>query len=361
VELVATLDRVRGRTYGALLRVPGTRAVVAHKERRLALLLALGALPALLFAIFLPSFSLVVAPLVLGVPHLAADLRYLVIKPRWPRALLWLLLAGSLAVLGLRGVELLTQRSLAGLEIAAAWLWCAAAAGLASRAPAWKLGITAALLSLIGVAGWSSPEVTRLAFGYAHNLVAIALWLTFFGGASRSAFLALGVVAVATLALLFGGSSFLPPAQALLGERLSPLGDMFAPASDWFALPSTGPGWGLGILTSFAFLQSVHYLLWLHVIPGQEVPGNRTRSFAQSWQFLQHDFGPAGLLFIAGLTAITLAGLFVAPGSARTAYTSLSTFHGYLELAIGLFAWLSVESRRESVRASPRSRAGSEA
>jgi hypothetical protein len=341
LELVATLDRVRGRTYGALLRVPGTRSVVAHKERRLAVLLGLGALPAFLLAFFLPSFSLVVAPLVLGVPHLAADLRYLVLRPRWPRALLYLLLGGSLVVLGLRAAELFTGTSLARLEVSTAWLWCAGAAVLAWRAPAAKLALTSLGLAALAGFAWFAPEVTRLVFGYAHNLVAIALWLSFFGGASRSAFLVLGLLAAATVTLVLGGTSFLPPAQAMLGTELAPLGDAFAPASDWFALPSVGPGLGLGILTSFAFLQSVHYLLWLHVIPGQEVPGNRTRSFAQSWRCLRDDFGVSGLALIAGFSALTLTGLFVAPGTARTTYTSLSTFHGYLELAVGLFAWLS--------------------
>ncbi len=350
MELVATLDRVRGRTYGALLRVPGSRSIVAHKERRLSLLLALGAVPAFLFALLLPSFSLVVAPLVLGVPHLAADLRYLVLKPRWPRALLGLLLTGSVAVIALRAAELTTGDSFARAEVSAAWLWCAGAAALARRARAWKLAVAAGLLLAFGAFAWLLPEVARLVFGYAHNLIAIALWLTFFGGASRSALLALALVGAGSVALLFGGSTYLPFTHELLGNRLAPFGDAFAPASDWFALPSVGPGIGLGILTSFAFLQSVHYLLWLHVIPGQEVPGNRTRSFAQSLRSLVSDFGLPGLVVIAGLTALTVSGIFVAPESARTAYTSLSTFHGYVELAIGLFAWLSAKSSSSSGR-----------
>jgi hypothetical protein len=341
LELVATLDRVRGRTYGALLRVPGSRSIVAHKERRLSVLLAVGAVPAFVFALLLPSFSLVVAPLVLGVPHLAADLRYLILKRRWPKALLGVLLAGSVAVIAVRAAELTTGSSFARAEVSTAWLWCVGAAALAWRARTWKLVVAAGLLATLGAFAWLSPEVTRLVFGYAHNLIAIALWLTFFGGASRSAFLALALVGAATAALLFGGSSYLPFTQELLAHRLAPLGDAFAPASDWFALPSVGPGLGLGILSSFAFLQSVHYLLWLHVIPGQELPGNRTRSFAQSWQALRSDFGLGGLAVVAGLTMLTVSGIFVAPGSARTAYTSLSTFHGYVELAIGLFAWLS--------------------
>jgi hypothetical protein len=86
LQLVATLDRVRGRTYGFLLRVPGTRSIVAHKERRIALLVALSSLSAFVLAALVPTFSLIAAPLLLGVPHLAADYRYLLLRPRWPAA-----------------------------------------------------------------------------------------------------------------------------------------------------------------------------------------------------------------------------------------------------------------------------------
>ena len=237
MQLVATLDRVRGRTYGYLLRVPGTRSIVRSKEKRLATLLLVLTLPALFIAATLPTFSLVVAPLLLGVPHLAADLRYLVVRPRWPRSLGWLTLAGSVAVLGLRGAELWSGASLAPWEVGAAWLWCSGALLIAWRdAATSRLAAAVAILAALAALGSLSPEVTRLVFGYAHNLVAIVLWLTFFGGANRTSCWALGVVAAGSLALLFGGSSWLPVTQSLFDQKLSSAGDWFAPASDWLSL-----------------------------------------------------------------------------------------------------------------------------
>ncbi len=123
------------------------------------------------------------------------------------------------------------------------------------------------------------PEVTRLVFGYAHNLVAIALWLTFFGGASRSAFLALGRGGARRPSLVLGGTRRFCPRAGAAREPSSLLWvTAFARRRLGSPLPSVGPGFRPGILTSFAFLQSVHYLLWLHVIPGQGVPGSRTRT-----------------------------------------------------------------------------------
>lgn len=333
-----TLDRVRGRTYGYLLRVPGTRAIVARKPRRVASIVALSAVPAFILAAFFPTFSLIVAPLLLGVPHLAADYRYLILRPRWPGAVLWVTLLGSLSVLGLRAVELGTKSSLGAWEVAAALAWCAAMIGLARGArPSRRLLATAALVPVSALA-LLQPDVTRLVFGYAHNLVAIGLWLFLFRGARRASLWPLGVVAGGTLLLLLGGERWLDFGQRELG--LAALS-----GSDYFALPSLSGG-GVGLIASFAFLQSVHYAIWLHVIPAEELPGNRTASFAQTLAGLRSDLGAWGLLVVASLTLVTAAGLVWSPQEARAGYTALSTFHGYMELAIALYAWLTATSWR---------------
>jgi hypothetical protein len=174
--------------------------------------------------------------------------------------------------------------------------------------------------------------VARLVFGYAHNLVAIGLWLFLFRGARKTALWPLAVVGGGALLLLFGGDRWLDFGQRELG-----LGVLAG--SDWFALPSV-TGAEVGLITSFAFLQSIHYAIWLHVIPAEEVPGNRTTSFSQTVSALRSDLGLAGIAVVALLTLVTAAGLLIAPEPARQSYTQLSTFHGYMELGIALYAWL---------------------
>ena len=332
MQLVATLDRVRGRTYGYLSRVPGTRSIVAHKGRRIALMVMLSTLPAFALAALAPTFSLIVAPLLLGVPHLAADYRYLILRPRWPAPVLWLTLLGSLVVLGLRAAELVTKSSFGTWEVGAALVWCAAMIAAAARASWQKRSIAALGLGALACAALIQPELTRLIFGYAHNLVAIGLWLFLFRGARKTALWPLAMVAAGALLLLFGGDRWLSFGQAALG--LSAL-----TGSEFFALPGVS-GADLGVITSFAFLQSVHYAIWLHVIPHEQLPGNRTASFSRTFSGLRTDLGSIGILVVALLTLTTAAGLFVAPEQARMSYTSLSTFHGYMELAIALYAWL---------------------
>jgi len=329
---VATLDRVRGRTYGYLLRVPGTRQIVARKDRRVALLVVLSSLLAFALAALVPTFSLIVAPLLLGVPHLAADYRYLIVRPRWPAVVLWLTLVGSLVILGFRALELFTHRSLGAWEVSVALVWCGAMVAAARQAPVLERGLAVLALAVVAVLGLTDPDVTRLVFGYAHNLVAIGLWLFMFKGARKSAFWPLGTITLGALLLLLGGDRWLAFGQSSLG-----LGELSA--VELFALPSVS-GAGVGVITSFAFLQSVHYAIWLHVIPAEQLPGNRTTSFAQTVAGLRSDLGFAAIAVIGLLTLVTAGGLLFAPEQTRQSYTSLSTFHGYMELAIALYAFL---------------------
>jgi hypothetical protein len=339
LQLVATLDRVRGRTYGYLLRLPGTRSIVIRKERRVALMIALGAVPAFILAAFFPTLSLIAAPLLLGVPHLAADYRYLLLRPRWPGGVLWLTLVGSLTILGFRAIELGTQSSLGSWEVGVALAWCGGMIVLAPAAQRTRRLLAALGLAALAVPALAEPDVARLVFGYAHNLVAIGLWLWLFRGARRASLWPLAVIVAGAGLLLFGADRWLDFGQRSLG--LAALG-----GSEWFALPSVSSGPGVGLIASFAFLQSVHYAIWLHVIPTEELPGHRTATFAQTASGLRADLGFWGVLVVVALTAVTAAGLLFAPQAARTGYTALSTFHGYMELAIALYAWTAATSWR---------------
>jgi hypothetical protein len=216
--------------------------------------------------------------------------------------------------------------------VSAALVWCAAMIAAARQAPWQKRSLAAFVLSAVAALALIEPELSRLVFGYAHNLVAIGLWLFLFRGMRKAALLPLVSIALGALLLLLGGDRWLLFGQHTLG--LSALS-----GSDFFALPSVS-GAGVGVITSFAFLQSVHYAIWLHVIPAEELPGNRTTSFAQTFSGLRSDLGLAGIAVVALLTLVTAAGLLVSPEPVRQSYTSLSTFHGYMELAIALYAYL---------------------
>jgi hypothetical protein len=221
------------------------------------------------------------------------------------------------------------------LPLAALWVFGSALWG----APRWRdvrLLAVAALAVAFAAAAWLAPSAVRLFMAHAHNLVALVLWAFVFSRARGRALALVAGLACAVLLLLttplawlgfkhgisssFGLHSFAAVEQLAPFARSTPL--------------------ALGVVASFAFLQSLHYAVWLHAIPQEATPSEGTLSFRMSFRALRSELGRWGLVLAALLVvAVPLAGL-VAPLRTQTTYLSLATFHGYLELGALAIAWL---------------------
>jgi hypothetical protein len=108
--------------------------------------------------------------------------------------------------------------------------------------------------------------------------------------------------------------------------------------------PRAPPVLALRLVLTFAFLQSVHYAIWLRLIPEDDRPRAAPRPWRATWRALVEDFG-AKPLVIFGVLALGIAAWAVVDlTQARLGYLRLAVFHGYLELAVGAL-WL-IEGRR---------------
>ncbi len=122
-------------------------------------------------------------------------------------------------------------------------------------------------------------------------------------------------------------------------------------AADWLA-PGLSDTRAVALATSFAFLQSVHYAIWLVAIPAGDCPGDGSRTWRAGFRDLARDLTPAGLGAAAGLTLLVAGmGLLFAAGTRRL-FLSLGTFHGWLELAV--LAFVLARGRVAGRRARPR-------
>jgi hypothetical protein len=92
---------------------------------------------------------------------------------------------------------------------------------------------------------------------------------------------------------------------------------------------------GLGLV--YVMLQSVHYSIWLSLIPQDDLRSQGTPSFRMSVRALLRDFPAPWLAAIVALALLVLGASFVDVHRTRQLYLSLATFHGYLELAAGAF------------------------
>ena len=328
------LDELRRLALRALgVDWPVARALAARRSVRVPALLTVHALAALALSVLAPSFLLAVGPLVFGVPHLAADVRHLLVRRASPRWWLWASAGFALALIAVRAVaEAGVRRVPLSLEhgLAAAWVMLGAVGGvMAGRhragARAWAVLAGAGALAAFAIA---APRTFRMALLHGHNLIAVIIWLVVFRRQWRLAWLPVAIV-LAGAAALAGGIAV---AMTVQHGALSVFGLHVFSAADWLA-PGVSDTRALAITTSFAFLQSIHYAIWLIAVPAADRPGDGGRAWRTAGRDLRRDLRPAGLWLVVALAVLVAVAGVMNMEPTRRLFLSLATFHGWLELA----------------------------
>lgn len=83
---VALLDRLRGRVLRTCM--PWSGRIAADREARVAVVATATVLLSFALTVVSPLLLLALGPIVLGVPHLVADVRYCVVRPGWHLSLI---------------------------------------------------------------------------------------------------------------------------------------------------------------------------------------------------------------------------------------------------------------------------------
>ncbi len=341
---LASLDALRRDAMAAVLARPRLGAWLARRDRRLAILAIAGVAVALVVACVFPMAALVLAPLALGVPHVASDARYLVLRRGLPPGVVIAAALGCLAMLGLRVAEWLAAdpNAFGAREIFLGASWIAVLALLgASTSGRWARALVV-MGTVAAAAAWAlrEPAFARLVLAHGHNLVGVAVWLALFRVARRPMVPVLVALAVATLFAATGAP--LQVARALGTDHA--LGMTTADAAATLA-PGLAGSAAAGLVASYVLLQGVHYAVWLGWIPQDDVRGEGTLTFAMTARGLVRDFRPLGLLVIALAWAAVLAGALVSARGARDAYLAVASFHAYAELA--MLAYFAVAGSRK--------------
>ncbi len=323
-------DRVRVALLHAL--GPVARRLVRDRELRVALVGALAVGAALLATLLVPWWLLALGPVVLGVPHILADVRYLVVRPafhkRWG---FWLLVAAPIAA------------TWSGAGLRAGALGVAGAALIARGASWWKRALVVAFAAALCAVAWWAPWWTDLCFAHAHNLVALALWWAWRPHATRWHLLPLALFVLALALLAAGGLEPLVYRSDLFWS--APQGLDATVQVPWLA--SRVPGeWALRLTLSFAFAQSVHYAVWLRMVPEDDRGRDTPRTFAASWRALVADLGRPLLALTTLATLALVAWALFDVAAARDLYLRTGLFHGHLELAA--FVLFALEGARRA-------------
>lgn len=271
-----------------------------------------------------PFWLLALGPVLLGVPHLVADVRYLVLRPGLHRRR-----GGWLLV----GVLLLAAGS--GFHSIGFGLEAVAVTALISNGT-WPRRLAAlAFTGLLAGGAWAAGNSAALIFAHLHNFIAVMLWWCW------RPRLVPGQAAVPLLflivsALLFAG--WLTPWEHGFAWQPAGLGPDYHVS---YLAPGLAEPWGTRLVLLFAFAQSVHYGVWLRLIPEDDRPQATPRTFRASARALAADLGTP-LMVGASAAALGIALWAVADlAAARENYLRMALFHGYLELIAA--TWLFVE------------------
>lgn len=357
LRALGPFDAARRVCLAQLVRSPAMRSLFLRRDRRVAATLLLHAIVAWLGAIFCPVLLLLAGPVLVGIPHLAADLRHLIVRRRWPSRLQgvgWgaFALLAAVPAMGL-GDRMVTRVSV-GVTLGASVLGMVllpiprvpAPRDVAAR-PRWRFALAATGLCVFGVSGLLDPDRLRLVLVHAHNLVPWVVVAIVAPTARRALLYPAAFVGALALSLVTGMASSLTlanPLAAALPSSVLVWADTLAPGLS----VARAVGW----TSAYAFLQSSHYALWLVAIPELERPRPGATTLQTRARLYVEDCGWAGTGLVV-LGSLALVGFACATSWSRATHTYLAWagFHAYAELA--LLALWAVRAERPPAAALP--------
>ncbi len=324
--LAAGLDALRVRLLRGLM--PLSSVLAGDRDLRVATVATVSIGLAFVLALEAPLWTLALGPIVFGVPHLLADVRYCIVRPGWHRRT-------SLVVAA--GVPLLVGTMLADVQLSLA---AVAGAAAAAHGPTRRrvAVIAVAVGMMAAIAAWRRPSLILMV--HLHNLVAIGLWWAWRPRRTWVHAIPLVVFAGLSAALwwMTTPTDALGPISADLGWQVhaSQLAPGFSEAD------------AARVVALFCFAQAVHYAIWLRVVPDDDRDRPTPRTFGQTLRALRREIGRP-VLVAAAVAALVFAIWAVFDlAQSRASYLRLGMFHVTLELCAA--ALLFIEGRPAHLR-----------
>lgn len=274
---------------------------------------------------------------ILGLAHICFEVRYVIGRfgDRLGGAVGWVLVL-VLSLMALARVVAALNRTLGHqLEAIGAFGLLGAAAWLGLRGRRRPAAFIIAVIATVGLASLIWPQWYWHVITHLHNFIPLAfLWdwsrrlndqrarITFISAQALWAVLIPGLIIGGTL------DRFINPEP---GAAAYWIGDGSALLSA-AAPPGASPELALRYLVAFAFLQSMHYVVWIGFFP--LAARDTTAAFGRAIPVLRGwRFGALAMVLSAGV----LVAFAASYGLGRQIYSLLATYHVYLEFPLLIF------------------------
>ena len=315
------MDYLRSSVLRRALKFSTLRRVYSDRTKRITLQFVVGTLLTSLLVLAFPVIAFYLGPLLLGIPHLLASLRFSNQNRTTSSALVPKLLKLTLAVLLLESLGLalhLETQFLPELLAVCGTVWIVSG----------KWELTALVGILLGVSQNRFPLGFALILLIGHNFVAFIFWFKACSNSAQRASVLKCLIILLTVSVLV----ILAPTNS---EKLSRL--LFTGLESEFLKSA--------VLKLFLLSQAAHYFIWLKAIPEYQSSAETPAPFSTTFKNIKSELGPNSvsicLILLLAILSITLASDFE---EARQFYILISSFHGLCEIGILLASLTSSNS-----------------
>lgn len=341
------LDRAENRTLLPVLDaldavrlhlLKRTRAITApfvrDRDHRVIAAALLSCTVALIGTVLAPGYMLLLGPVLLGMPHLCFEARYLFFQRVQLRraALIALLVAQTVLVFNGLGIYTLGVAALGALGL--------------SGALATRRGVLLACLA-VGAQGAAlvGPAWSRFALLHGHNCIPLVVWWLWRPRPARVSLAVAAIFVVAVATILLGAFDAMPLRRPFAENVFS-----IVPITDAVAV-DLGGAWRQRMLLFFTFTQAFHYMVWLRLIPEESRERPTPRSWRASWKAFKDDSGATvARLSLALAVAVPVAALAIGVVRTRALYVTASEFHATVEAILVVLVWGSSGSPQSCTR-----------
>lgn len=300
----------------------------------------LGTLAAL-GAIALPLATYTLSLAAFGLAHVASELRYVDMRfgPRLARRLvrvLATLLAGIVLVRLARVSGMLTGESSAIVELLLVVVLTASVVP-ELRQSGWRLGVAVAAVLALGTGLAISPMHTLLVLAILHNITPVGFLAEATEGSERRRAMGWSLLGFVVVPLFIAsGAPFTLLARfGWVAPELSilPAGPLAAHLGAY--LPSTvhGESWAFYAFSAFVFMQCLHYIAVIDVLPRLEVAERGVERTTLPWPRQ-----PIFVVAVIGLSLGLAAHFWLDFAQARSLYGVAAAVHAWVELPLLLLA-----------------------
>ena len=311
--LLSALDQIRRTLLWRF--TPWLRPFIRDRKKRICLIASLGIGVSLLVSLSFPLWQLLLGPILLGVPHVIGDVRYLVLPNKLHQQIWFWLFIGIPFFLYL----------MTGMTIFATIPILLAA--IQTKREKWDayIVIFVAILFFISSILWEYHILFLLL--HLHNLIGIAIWWFWSKRIYSWEYIPLFLCFIGSVLILAFSESNLfaiqyhPPGLDIVYFKAS-LAELVSANQQQ------------AVVCLFAFLQSIHYLVWIRLIPEEARKQKTPRGFRKSYLALKADFGTKSLLGTGIVMLFFIGYAFFEPERARHEYLTLISFHVFLEIAM---------------------------